>query len=182
MAKHQLSLEVPDTTNPEVFRIFDTSSYDSVLKVDCGTLQITSPGYNTPVAIEVIPQFNLVLNACSLGIQSSGCGTVSHPLPDGIYIIRYSISPHDKVFVEYNHLRMTQSLTIYYNYMCELEVAACDPPVDVKEKLEELRLIKSYLDAAKVKVEYCHDPEAGMDLLSYAKTKLEKYHRLYCSC
>lgn len=181
-SKHRLSLEVPDTTNSEIFRVLDTSTYDAILKVDCGTLQITPPGFTVPVAIEVIPQFNLVLNACSLGLQATNCGTTAVPLPDGIYIVRYSVSPHDKVYVEYNHLRVTQTLTVYYQYMCELEMAACEPDADVKEQLDELRLIRSFIDAAKAKVEYCHDPEAGMELLTYAKKKLDKYKKFYCSC
>jgi hypothetical protein len=179
--KHQLSLELPDTNNVKVFRIFDTSLYGQGLQVDCGKLRITSPGFNLPVVIEALPHFNLVLNACVLGLQRSGCGTHSEILPDGIYVINYSVSPNDKVYVEYNHLRMTQLTNKYYNILCELEMAACEPDQDVKEKLDELRLIKSFMDAAKAKVEYCHDPELGMELFIYAKKRLDRL-ALSCHC
>jgi hypothetical protein len=56
-----------------------------------------------------------------------------------------------------------------------LELDACEPDADVKEQLEELNLIKSFIDAAKVKVEYCHDPEIGMELLIYAQKRLLKF-------
>ena len=60
-------------------------------------------------------------------------------------------------------------------------MAACEPQADVKAKLEELRLIKSFIDAAKAKVEYCQDLQKGNDLLTYAKKRLDKYSSGHCS-
>jgi hypothetical protein len=173
--KHQLSLEVPDTNNCQVFRILDTSIYDEHVPVTCSRLEITSPGYNQPVTIDVIQGFNLILNGCTLGIQTSGCGSVSERLPDGIYTIRYSVSPNDKVYVEYHYLKTCLITNKYFNELCKLELAACEPEADVKEDLNELRLIKSYIDAAKAKVEQCDDLQQGMDLLIYAQSRLQKF-------
>jgi hypothetical protein len=173
--KHQLSLEVPDTNNCSVLRVLDTSIYDPHVPVTCNKLEITSPGFNEPVAIDVISGFNLILNGCTLGIQSGGCGTVSERLPDGIYTIRYSVSPNDKVFVQYHYLRVCMITNKYYNELCKVELAACEPEPDVKDQLAELRLIKSYIDAAKAKVEQCNDLQEGMELLMYAQSRLQKY-------
>ena len=174
-SKHQLSLEVPETNNCSVLRIFDTSIYSDLLDITCGTLQITSPGFNQPVSIEVLPHFNLILNGCTLGIQTTNCGSVSQRIPDGIYTIKYSVSPNSEVYVEYYYLRVCQTLNKYFNELCRLELAACDPQPDVKADLDELRLIKSFIDAAKVKVEICNNPQEGMDLLLYAQKRLQKY-------
>jgi hypothetical protein len=179
-SKHQLSLDIPETNNCQVLRVFDTSLYTEDLEVTCGTLQITSPGFNEPVNIEVLPGFNLILNACTLGIQSSGCGTTSQRLPDGIYTIRYSVSPNDKVYVEYQYLRVCQTLNKYFNFLCKLEMAACEPQPDVKADLEQLRMIRSFIDAAKVKVEYCESPQQGMDLFLYAQSRLQKFGKDCC--
>lgn len=173
--KHQLSLEIPDTNNVKIFRVADTSIYTEALQVKCGVLHITSPGFTTPVEIEVLPNFNLVLNACTLGIVNTGCDADSPALPDGIFHVRYSVSPNDKVYVEYNFLRVTQTLNIYNNELCKLELAACEPTAEIRARLDELRLIKAYVDAAKVKVEDCNDPSKGMELLLYAKRRLDKY-------
>lgn len=178
--KHILSLEIPDTNNINVLRVFDTSLYAEDLGTNCGLLRITSPGFVLPVSIEVLPQFNLVLNACTLGIQSSGCGDTCHPIPDGIYKVNYSVSPNDKVFVEYNYLRLTQTMNKYYNLLSTLEMAACEPDADVKEQLKELRLIKSFLEAAKAKVEYAHNLEQGMELLIYAQKRLIRLGNTMC--
>lgn len=180
-SKHQLSLELPDTNNIKVLRIFDTSIYAEGIGKDCGILGITSPGFNLPVNIEMLPGFNATLTACTLGLQNIGCSESVQPLPDGVYHIRYSISPNNSVFSEYQHLRVTQTNNRYNNLLCELEMAACEPDADVKEKLTELRLIKSFIDAAKAKVEYCHDAEAGMELLLYAKKRLDKITNNLCN-
>ena len=179
-SKHQLRLELHDTNNIKVLRIFDTSIYADGVGKDCGVLSITSPGFNLPVNIELLPGFNTTLTACTLGLQKTGCSDAVQPLPDGIYVINYSMSPNSIVQVEYNHLRVTQTVNRYYNLMCELEMSACEPGADVKEKLEELRLIKSFIDAAKAKVEYCHSPEAGIELLIYAKKRLDKITNALC--
>lgn len=180
--KHQLSLEVPETNNVKVLRVFDTSLYATSFDTSCGLLQITSPGFNLPVNIDVLPHYNLVLNACTLGLQRQGCGETSSPIPDGIYVIRYSVAPNDKVFVEYHHLRVTQTMNKYASELSKLEMAACEPAADVKEKLQELRLIKSFIDAAKVQVEYAHCPEKGMELLVYAQKRLNKLSSYCVNC
>lgn len=180
-SKHQLSLELPDTNNIKVLRLFDTSFYAEGLTVDCGKLLITPPGFNMPRVIDVLPHFNLVLNACSLGLQQSGCGSHSEIIPDGIYKINYSVSPNSNVFVEYHHLRVVQTLNKWNNLLAELEMGACEPDADVREQLEELQLIKGFIDAAKAKVEYAHEPEAGMELLLYAQKRLNKY-AAKCAC
>lgn len=172
--KHQLSLEIGDSNNIKVLRLIDTSFYAEELAVDCGVLRITSPGFNLPVSIEVLPHYNLVLNACTLGLQRQDCGFANQALPDGIYVINYSVAPNTTVFVEYNHLRVTQTMNRYYQLLSEIELHAQDPEPEIKAQLAELRLIKSFIEAAKAKVEFAHEPEAGMELLVYAKKRLDK--------
>jgi hypothetical protein len=178
--KHTLSLEVADTNNVNIIKIFDTSLYSSELGVDCPLLQVTAPGFTLPANISVSSNFNITLSACDLGIQLTNCNTPA-PLPDGVYIIRYSVSPNDKVFVEYTYLRVTVLLEEYNKQLCQLELSSCEPQADVKESLKELRLIKSFIDAAKAKVEYCNDTNAGMNLYKYAKSRLDKYPNLACN-
>ena len=177
---HQLSLDIPHTNNPRIFRVFDTSVYTDKLPVNCETLQIAPPGFNTPISVSVASGFNLVLTACQLGLQTQDCGTVSSVLPDGIYLIRYSVSPNDQVYVEYYHMRVTQFVNRYNQLLCNLEIAACDPTAETKAKLDELRLIKSFIDAAKIKVEDCHETTEGMDLLLYAQKRLMKVDCASC--
>src|SRR5690349_6932993 len=103
MGQHILSLDIRDTCNLGILLIDDTSTYDSLLPVACPNLQITPAGYTVPASIEpTTAGFRLVLNACTIGIvNSTQCGQSLPELPDGIWRIRYSVSPNDKVFVEY---------------------------------------------------------------------------------
>jgi len=178
---HQLFLDIPHSNNPRILRISDNSVYTDLLDVKCGYLSITPPGFNTPIVIETTsPNFNLVITACTLGMQSSGCEEHLNVLPDGIYTIRYAVSPTDKVYVEYDHLRVTQFINRYNQKLADLEMAACEPSPDIKAQLSELRLIKSFIDAAKVKVEECHQNEDGMNLLIYAQKRLMKLDQMSC--
>jgi hypothetical protein len=180
-ARHQLSLEVLDVKNFGILKITDTSVYSDKIDIDCETLHITVPGFNKPIEIETVSGFDDVLTACDLNLQNKDCENVLADLPDGVYTIRYSVSPNDKVFVEYMHLRVTKILDQWYNQLCQLEMANCEPKEDVKKDLKELQLIKSFIDAGKSKVEYCHEPTKGMELYNYAKKKLDKFPDECCS-
>lgn len=183
-SKHHLSVNIPETNNVSVFRIIDTSIYADGLEIKCAKLQITSPGYTIPVEIDVtnfanntVGSFNIMLNACTLGLLANGCNEQDNlpSIPDGIYKIRYSVSPNDKVYVDYYFLRMSQTYNIYNQELCKLELGAYEPSVEVKARLNELSLIKSYFEAAKIKAEDCHEPNLAMELFLYAKQRLDSY-------
>jgi len=177
MAQHVLSLEAPDTMNKCILRIVDTSIYNPLQAPTCPWLQITLPGFNVPVNFDdsvISPGFMLNLTACDLNLQTKGCGTTYNDLMDGIYIIKYSVSPNEFVYVEYNHLRITNALYTIQCILCYLDTAPCAPPVELKNKLNQLSLIREYLYSAKAKVEFCHEPSKGMELYRYAVKELNK--------
>tara|TARA_Y100000592_G_C5479139_1_gene324237 strand:+ start:5227 stop:5784 length:558 start_codon:yes stop_codon:yes gene_type:complete len=177
--KHILSLEVPDVANCEIMTIKDTSQYTSNLPVDCPQLQITRAGFNTFASIVVTKNFNLNLSACDLGVQTTNCSSVQTVIPDGIYIIKYSVSPNDKVKVEYNHLRVTSILTKYYKTLCDIDISTCEPHSERRDLIEEMQYIKTLIDGAVAKVEYCGNPHSGLELYNFALKRLEK---ISCKC
>ena len=65
-------------------------------------------------------------------------------------------------------------MNLYQKILCDIDVSDCDPPAKVKDKLNDLRLIKMYLEAAKAKVETCHEHQEGMTLYNYALKLLNK--------
>jgi hypothetical protein len=111
--KHILSLDIPDTLNLSVLRVVDTSTYSTELAVACPTLQVLVPGFTDPVSVTMVQGGETLITACTLGIQTTNCDTTLTSLPDGIYVIRYSVAPNDKVFVEYNYLRITAAVNKY---------------------------------------------------------------------
>ena len=183
MAQHVLSIETPDTLNRSILRVQDTSIYNPQIEVICPLLQVTLPGFNTPVQFteqQIQPGFSLNLTACDLQIQNANCGTSYASLPDGIYIIKYSVSPNEIVYAEYNHLRVTCALNKIQAVYCDLDLGTCDPPVKIKERLEQISLIQQYISSAKAMVEYCHEPSKGMSQYNYAIKMLDKISCTSC--
>ena len=172
--KHILSLEIPTVSNCGLLCIKDTSQYSSELAVDCEELLITLPGFSVPVLIKVNKGFDMCLTACILALQKIECGTVQQDIPDGIYVIRYSVSPNLKVYVEYNHLRVTALLTSYYKVLCQLNVQACQPESQKQALLSEMSFIKTIIDAAVANAEYCQSSAQAIQLYNYAKQRLSK--------
>lgn len=175
MEKHQLALDIPDTLAKCIFRVVDASIYSSVAPVECLKIQITPPGFTTAYEItDLSPAFLENINACQLGLQTTNCGNFYNEFADGVYVVRYSVSPNDVVYVEYNHLRVTKALNIINELLCCLDVDGCEPQGDLKEKLKEIQLLQTLLKAAKAKVEYCHNPGQGMSIYNYVLGRLKK--------
>lgn len=180
MAQHQLALEFPDTLNNCLLRIVDMSTYNELVPVECPKLQITAPGFTTAAEITNMGiDFAVNLTACDLGLQLTNCNTFRNALPDGVYVIRYSVAPNDVVYVEYNHLRISDALTKINELLCCLDVPNCEPSGPIKEKLKEVTFLSTMLKAAKAKVEYCHNPTEGMAIYTYVTAQLKK---LACGC
>ena len=97
MANHILSLEVPTVMNTCILTIMDTSIYTDLIPVVCETLNITVPGFTYSVQLDVTQGFLDHITACDLNLQTVNCGTELVDIPDGIYIIKYSVSPNDPV-------------------------------------------------------------------------------------
>lgn len=180
--KHILSLEIPTVANCEILSINDTSQYTDLLPIDCPELLITSPGFNNPALISVTPNFNLNITACDLGLQTVDCGNTNADLPDGVYVVRYSVAPNDKVYVEYNHLRISKILTLYFKILCEIDLQPCEPDYDQNELVDRMYYLRTIIDAAVAKVEYCGSPNQGMDMYNYALKELQKISCLYSNC
>jgi hypothetical protein len=180
MANHVLSLEIPTVTNACVFKIFDTSVYSPLVGLQNPRLEVVVPGFKYTSELSFIPESSPTLTACDLGLQTENCGTSYVNLPDGIYSIKYIVDPSCQVYVKYNHLRITCALNTYEKILCNLSIADCDPPAKTKQKLRDLQLIRTYLDAAKAKVETCHENQEGMTLFNYAVKLLNKFDCKNC--
>jgi hypothetical protein len=173
-AKHILSLEVIPVSNQSIFSIKDTSQYAPNLAADCPELLILPPGFTIPFIIECKTGFNLNLDPCSINLQQVNCGQVRNNFPDGIYAVKYRVQPHAKVFVEYNHLRITSIMTKYYEKLNDLDIHPSEPSSSKKKVLSEMAHIKTMIDAAKAKVEYGSSPNEGWEMYRYAEYRLKK--------
>jgi len=124
--------------------------------------------------IEVQPGFNLNLTPCALGLQTYNCDQSTSPFPDGVYTIGYRVQPHEKVFVQYHYLRVTEILKMYHEKLCELDITPCEPTFSKNKLLSDMRFIRTMIDAAKAKVEYANNTEEGLQLYNFAYARLKK--------
>ena len=86
MAKHVLSLEMPDTLNECIMPVMDTSIYSDKSLVDCPYLDILAPGFSHAVRLDMDPGFCLInLTACDLELNEVLCAldlAICDPLPE----------------------------------------------------------------------------------------------------
>lgn len=141
--------------------------------ITCPRLLITLPGFGYPIMYEMTPGFNRAFNAIDLTIQSNYNHADTVNLPDGIYILNYSIAPNEDVFVEYNHLRQVEAYCMYYAKVCALDLNPCNICGNRKDKIKKLQDIKFLLEAAKAYVEECGAPKKGLELHNYAVSLLQ---------
>lgn len=177
----KLKLDISDTLSACTMVIYDISEYPIGFPISCPRLEVTVPGFKYPVVFENISGgFTKVLNACNLNLQTTGCDVVSNDLPDGLYVIKYSINPNDTLYVEYNYLRINKLLNRYKDLLCCIESKAEDNKnvhMDMYKDLSELRYS---IDAAKAAAEWCHDANRGLKLYDKANKLITRYFCRYC--
>ena len=181
-------LDIPTVLAPCILTINDISEYnfdDPMLS--CPMLEITPPGFSAPIVFNNNANTNITLtwngsyhiSPIDLGLQQ-GNVTELCDLPDGIYIIRYSVSPNEVVYVEYNHLRITQALNSYKKTLCCVDLNKNKLGYENREMMNMLCDFRTYLDGAKALVEVCHKPAEGMALYHQAMKILDKINCNYC--
>jgi hypothetical protein len=178
---NKLSLNIPDIQTDCILRVEDTSVYADLMPYQCPTLQVLVPGYKDCVEFNstspkvVGKGFIFNLTACDLELQFSQCGSLYNEVPDGIYVIKYSMSPNEQLYVEYNHLRVTAIRKQLKAELSKLKLGACEPGAEVDAKFKDLMRISGYIDAAKAAAEYGLDAEKGMLIYNYAKKLLDGF-------
>ena len=180
-SRHQLALDVLDTASTIILKISDASIYSTLLPVDCPRLDIYLPGFLTPSSItaDLPGGFIRTLSAHDLGAQPQA-DEAPRELPDGVYKIAYSVAPNVHTMVEYYHLRTTRTMNAYYRELARVQLATGELSSDQLRRLQDLRVVFSYLQAAKAQTEYCHAPSRGAELLSYAELLLTKFRTGAC--
>lgn len=176
----QLSLDILDTCNVKTLRVADSSWYNKKITVECGSLEVTPPGYANAVAFNVDKEFSLVLNSSNLKLKKSKVFSDLGPLPDGVYKIRYSIKPNEDLWVEYEYLRVDSLIKSYMEQLADLRVQPCEMNSELKRKIRDLKEIRVYIDAAKAEVEFRHNRQRGIDLYEFANKLLKQFGKKHC--
>jgi len=98
-----LDFLITPTYSTKTISVKDNSTYLVGPPIESPTLEVSIPGFDT-TSITFVPEETNILNSTILGITTEG----EDPLPDGVYIFRYSISPSSVNFVEKTIMRVEQ--------------------------------------------------------------------------
>ncbi len=176
MSQHILSLDIPTTTNPKTFRIVDTSEYiPGITPTNC-FVQILPPASTTARQYAVQPGFNLIVNASNLRIARAKKASDLVDLPDGIYTIKYSVTPNDKNYVEYYYLHNAGQYQRYIALICDLySKRKFIPYKEFATRRNELWKVGKVIKDAKSLVEDCGKDRDGLNLYREATELLDSY-------
>lgn len=176
----KLALQFYEDYNSTTLTIIDRSIYNEDITVGCERLLITLPGFVHPITVPISTGFNEAFTAYDLKLTNRNNSNLMK-LPDGLYIINYSICPNDEVYVEYNYLRQTETYKKYFKKLCSLQLLGCEEKKSTAEIIKKLQTIDMYLQAAKAYVEECGAPVRGLELHAYANKLLDKLN-IDCNC
>lgn len=181
METHLLNVNVPEDQMTEcIFRIEDYSNYSSVLPITNPQLVIQLPGnlacvtFGSATTPAIAPGFALNLNACMFGIQTENCGLKQYPLPDGIYLIDYSVAPNDLLSFTQHIFRTVSAKLRLKGLYAKLNLGPCEPTGELKARFDALDRIDRFLKVAKIKAEIEGDCAGAMRLYEYAVALMEK--------
>lgn len=176
----RLNFDIIDTHDFKTLGIVDTSWYNPDIAIEEVAIEILPPGY----VIAASPFFMVnalnVYNSNSVGITKASCNEELVNLPDGIWKVKYSICPNDKLFVERFFLKTDTIKCRYTQAFLNLDLSNCDNPVS-KNKKKKLDEIEFYIDGA-IAAANNQNPKLANELYNKANKLLNKYGEDQCRC
>jgi hypothetical protein len=177
MAYLKLDILVVPTYNIQTIGIADASTYPTIPVVQAPTIEIDVPGFGT-VTLPFIPNDVNIFNSTSL--ELSDVGSPLMPLPDGIYKLRYSVTPAYENFVEKTILRVDQLQERFDGAFMKLDMMECDLAIKTQQKVE-LSSINFFIQGAIAAANNCATDRASK-LYSQASKMLNNFMRNGCQC
>lgn len=165
-----LDLTIIPSYSSALLIVADISQYPTGFNISTPTIEITPPGFIMK-SIAFTPQNVQIYNAESLDITCDDC--TSFPLPDGIWKIKYSVTPAYLYFVEKNFLRVDKLIEKYDTAYLKLDILQCDQTFKREQKYK-LDLINAYIEGAIASANKCALKQA-MDLYNRADRELTSF-------
>ena len=150
-----LDFLITPTYSTSTIAITDVSTYpNDPPEVDSPSLEVSIPGFDT-TTIPFVPTEINVLNSTVLGITEEG----ESPLPDGVYVFRYSVTPASVNFVEKTILRVEQLQEKFDAAFIKLDLANCNDKIKKQQKVS-LDTINYFIQGAIAAANNCATNEA----------------------
>ena len=174
----KLDILVINTFNTRTLGIADISTYPTdPPNVSAPSIEITMPGFD-PVILPFVPEDFNVFNSTSLGLTPVGSDTV--PLPDGVYFLKYTVTPPYQNYVEKNIMRVEQIQEKFDNAFMKLDMMECDSAIRTQAKVQ-LNSIWYMIQGSIAAANNCAIDTANK-LYVQANTMLDNFIRNNCGC
>lgn len=170
-----LDILVVPTYNTLSLGIADASTYDGTPSAP--SIEITVPSFGVVTLPFNINDFN-IFTSTSLGITGVGDSLV--PLPDGIYNLRYSITPAYINFVNKTIIRVDQLQEKFDKAFMKLDMMECDRAIKTQSKVE-LNTIYYFIQGAIAAANNCAVDTANKLYLQASKM-LDNFVKSGCGC
>lgn len=155
MADLKLDFIITPTYSTKTFAITDTSTYvTDPPSVTNPTLEVSIPGFDT-VSIDFVPEELNLLDSTVLGITEEG----QDPLPDGVYVLRYSVTSSYINYVEKTIMRVEQLQEKFDDAFMKLDMMQTDASVKKQQKIT-LDTIYYFIQGAIAAANNCATGEA----------------------
>lgn len=150
-----LDFLVTPTYSSKTIAITDISTYENdPPTVDAPSLEVSIPGFDTIIIPFVTEELN-ILNSTILGITDEG----EDPLPDGVYVFRYSVTPASINFVEKTIMIVDQLQEKFDNAFMKLDMMQNDAAIKKQQKIS-LDTINYFIQGAIAAANNCATTEA----------------------
>lgn len=171
-----LDILVVPTYNTLTLGVVDASTYD-VPSPSAPTIEISVPGFGK-VTLPFVPNDFNIFNSTSLGLTELGDPLT--PLPDGVYTLRYSISPAYINFVEKNIIRVEMLQEKFDEAFMQLDMMQCDLAIKQQQKVD-LNSIYFFIQGAIAAANNCA-VETANKLYRQATIMLNNFNKRGCQC
>jgi len=175
MADLKLDILVIPTYNVKTLGIADASTYPST--VTAPTIEMNVPGFGDVSLPFNINDFNIYTSQ-SLGITAVGDPLIA--LPDGVYYIKYSVTPAYQNYVEKTIIRVDKLQEKFDSAFMKLDMMECDAPIKKQQKVD-LNSIYYFIQGAIASANNCA-VDTSNKLYAQANKMLDNFIRNNCNC
>jgi hypothetical protein len=144
--------------------------------VESPSIKITVPGFGDTILPFDVNAFNLYTTA-NLGITEVGS---EQPLPDGIYRLRYSVSPANVNYVEKTIMRTEKIQEKFNRAFLQLDLMECDGAIKTQSSVT-LNSINFFIQGSIAAGNNCAEYEANK-LYTQADNMLNNFLKSNCGC
>lgn len=174
----KLNFNIVDTHDFKTLGVVDTSWYNPDITVETPTIEILPPGYTVAASPFFMIKALNVYNSNGLGITRASCEEELVDLPDGLWKIKYSICPNDKLFIERFFLKTDKIQCKYNKAFLSLDLENLSDSKQ-QQKRKDLNEIEIFLNGS-IAAANNQNAKLASDLYKKADNLLNRFGQ--CDC